>query len=451
MPERPHISELIRQACAARGWGPTKLARELGIIEGRGPNGVDRQSARRWMTGEREPTYWLPHFVQLLDLDLSAVPAPEVAGPTAPGADTVASVMELGRSDVLRRNFLAASSAYALAALGLPDPEGIQRRINQSGGLRVGDGEVAAVRAMTKALGDTAAELGGGHARHLVVRYLTEDVARWLNGTYGEKTGRALYAATSQLVHLAGWMAQDEGNDGLAQQYYGHAYALAAEAGEPELAATALRGMAMQAIDLGPKVGAVALRLSERCVEEARTLDDPRAVSYYQTTLADAAALDGDRRLAAQALTAAQTAIEKNPGHPPGESWASHFSIGRWAHHSGMILARLGDLDAATEHLHQALDIHGLDRRRSRAIVLADLGKVGLQRGDLDSALSTWTEFLDCAEGISSVKISDAVGDMSTRLHRYRDVAEAAALVERARPLLPGQTPTAGTGRRSPA
>lgn len=103
---------------------------------------------------------------------------------------------------MLRRNFLAASSAYALAALGLPDPEGIQRRINQAGGLRVGDGEVAAVRAMTKALGDTAAELGGGHARHLVVRYLTEDVERWLNGTYSEKTGRALYAATSQLVHL---------------------------------------------------------------------------------------------------------------------------------------------------------------------------------------------------------------------------------------------------------
>lgn len=92
MPERLHISELIPQACAARGWGPTKLARELGIIEGRGPNGVDRQSARRWMTGEREPTYWLPHFVQPLDLDLSAVPAPEEetstgwpTRPTGPG------------------------------------------------------------------------------------------------------------------------------------------------------------------------------------------------------------------------------------------------------------------------------------------------------------------------------------------------------------------------------
>ncbi|MGG7572883.1 hypothetical protein [Streptomyces sirii] len=46
---------------------------------------------------------------------------------------------------------------------------------------------------------------------------------------------------------------------------------------------------------------------------------------------------------------------------------------GRWAHESGMIISRLGDLDAAEEHLHLALDIHGLDRRRTRAIVLADL------------------------------------------------------------------------------
>ncbi|MEU5133364.1 tetratricopeptide repeat protein [Streptomyces californicus] len=432
MPNTSPLGELIRQAYEARGWGPTKLARELGIAEGRGPDGLDRQSVRRWVAGGRTPKYWLPYLIGVLDLDPVLLAAAQCAGSEPAPADTVASVVELGRSDVLRRNFLAASSAYALSALGLPDPEGMQRRVNRAGAVRVGTGEVDAVRAMTKGLGDAAAELGGGHARHLVVRYLTEDVARWLNGTYNETTGRALYSAASQLVHLAGWMAQDEGNQGMAQQYYGHAHALAAEAGDPESSATALRGLAVQAIDLGPKFAAVALRLSERCVQEARTIDDPRAVSYYQTTLADAAALDGDRRTAGLALAASQTAIERDPGRPPGESWASHFSIGRWAHHSGMILSRLGDLDSAVEHLEQALDIHGLDRRRSRAIVLADLGKVRLRQGDLDEALATWTEFLDCADGVRSVKIGEAAEDMSARLDRYRGVAEADALVRRA-------------------
>ncbi|MET9675018.1 helix-turn-helix transcriptional regulator [Streptomyces sp. NPDC006482] len=437
MPDVPEIGELIRQACAERGWGPTKLARELGIAEGRGPAGLDRQSVRRWMAGKRTPVYWLPHIVQVLELDARSIPAAESSGPTSPDVDTVVSVIELGRSDVLRRNFLAATSAYALGALNLPDPECITRRTNRAGAVRVGAGEVAAIRQMTKGLGDAAAELGGGHARHLAVRYLVQDVGPWLNGNFTEKTGRDLFAASSQLVHLAGWMAQDEGNEGLAQRYYVHAYRLAAEAGDPELAATALRGLAVQAIDLGPKFHAVALRLSERCVEEAKNLGDPRAVSYYQTTLADAAALDGDHRLAIRALTASQTAIEKMPDVPPGESWASHFSIGRWAHHSGMILARLGDLDAATEHLHQALDIHGLDRRRSRAIVLADLGQVHLRQGDLDAAMSTWTAFLDCADGIHSVKIAEAANDMTVRLDRYGHVPEAAELRQRAQPLLP--------------
>ncbi|WP_308407679.1 hypothetical protein [Streptomyces sp. RKAG337] len=171
---------------------------------------------------------------------------------------------------------------------------------------------------MSQVLGDAAAELRGGHAWHLAVRYLIEDVGPWLSGNYTERTGRELFAATSQLVHLAGWMAQDEGNQGMVQRYSAHAYRLAAEAGDPELSATALHGLAVQAIDLGPRFHTVALRLSERCVDAAKTLDDARAVSYYQTTLADAAALDGDRRLATKALAASQTAIEKSPDAPRG-------------------------------------------------------------------------------------------------------------------------------------
>ena len=57
-------------------------------------------------------------------------------------------------------------------------------------------------------------------------------------------------------------------------------------------------------------------------------------------------------------------------------------------------------------------------------------------QGDLDAALSTWTEFLDCSDGIRSVKISEAAEDMSTRLDRHCSVPEADALVQRAKPLL---------------
>ncbi|MEW2412625.1 tetratricopeptide repeat protein [Streptomyces sp. NPDC046866] len=343
--------------------------------------------------------------------------------------------------DPHRRTVLAATAAFALSALNLPDAEAVTRRVSAApaGAVRVGTGDVDAIRMMTRTLGDTAAEVGGAHARQLAVHYLTTTVGPWLDGRYTEATGRALFAATSQLVHLCGWMAQDAGGDdhhqGLAQRYYAHAFALAEEAGDAELSATALRGMATQAIDLGPRGRAVALRLSERCVEYADRLDEPKAVAYYQTTLADAAALDGDQRLARSALAASQTAIERASA-APGESWASHFSTGRWAHHSGMILARLGDLDGAREHLRHALEVHGLDRRRSRAIVLGDLGDVHLRQGDLDGALAVWSEFIDCSAGIQSVKITDALTDLRVRLSRYGKAPGVAELDGRAAVLL---------------
>ncbi|MEV5509823.1 transcriptional regulator [Streptomyces orinoci] len=338
-----------------------------------------------------------------------------------------------------RRNFLAATSGYALSALALPDLDSITRRTKcaPAAAVRVGAGEVAAVKQMVKALGDAAAEFGGGHARHLAVRYLTDDVAPWLNGKYTEVTGRELFAATSQLVHLAGWMAQDEGHDpehqGRAQQYYAHAYRLAAEARDPELSATALRGLAVQAIDLGFR--AEAVQLAEACVRYGKDLDNSRAVAYYQATLANAAAQDNDHKLATRHLTLSESAIGHS-GTSAGESWAAHYSPGRWAHESAMILARLGDLDAAEEHLRLALDIHGLDRRRTRAIVLADLGGVRLRQGDLDGALATWNDFADCADGIRSIKVHTAADDMRTRLNRFRGMPEADQLRQKAAALI---------------
>ncbi|WP_370424133.1 hypothetical protein AB8O64_35755 (plasmid) [Streptomyces sp. QH1-20] len=168
----------------------------------------------------------------------------------------------------------------------------------------------------------------------------------------------------------------------------------------------------------------------------AKDLTDPHAVAYYQSTLADAAALDGDHRLAGKSLAASQTQIERTATAPTGQSWASHFTIGRWAYASGMILAKMGALPAAREHLHQALETYGLDRRRTRASVLGDLGGIHLREGDLDGALAVWIEFLDCAEGVQSIKVRDAAEDLQVRLTRYENVPEARELSQRAAVLL---------------
>ncbi|MFD7922413.1 helix-turn-helix domain-containing protein [Streptomyces sp. NPDC059740] len=425
------LGDLIQAARERRGWTKVRLARELGMAEGGGPDRLDGKAVRRWEQGTRVPRYWLAHLVEVLELDLDQVahvPRGRMTppGPTTTG-DTVTSVIELARSDVDRRAFVA-TGAYALSVLALPDPEALTRRTATARGrATVGRGEVDAVRAMTTALGDAAAEHGGGHARHLAVRYLATDVAPWLEGKYTAATGRALYAATAELAHLAGWMAADEGHQGLAQRYYGHSYRLASEAGDAETAATALRGLAVQALALGHH--GAALRLSEACVAHAKALDDPRATAYYQATLANAAAHDRDAPTATRALRRSEQAIDRAPA-TPGASWAAHYSPGRWAHESGLIHARLGDLDAAEEHLRLALDIHGLDRRRTRAIVLADLAALHLRRGDTEAALTSWDSFLTTAAGVRSVKVDEARTDMQARLSRVPD-PRAADLVRR--------------------
>lgn len=434
------IEYLIRQACDERRWGPSKLARELGTAAGRGPQGMSRQYARKLLAGERTPgDLWMPAVTLVLGIE---APDVEPAGRPAPAMDTVTSVLALGRSDVDRRSFLTASSGSALSFLGVPDPDAILRRVRDTppSAVRVGSGEVQAIKSMVKTLGDSAAEYGGGHVRGIARSYLIENVGPWLKGRYTEATGRALYAATSQLTHLLGWMSQDEGDDKdhqqLARHYYAHAWRLADEAAESELAATALRGLAVQSISLGRRHRAEAFALAEKTMNYARHLDDPRARAYYESTFAEAAALDGDHTTATKALSASQTHIERTASTPPGDSWASHFTIGRWAYASGMILAKMGDLTAAQAHLHQAMDAYGLDRRRTRANVLGHLGEIHLRQGDLDGALSAWSEFLDCAEGVQSVRVRDAAEDMRMRLTRYPDDTTARELSERAGRLL---------------
>ncbi|MEV6328389.1 helix-turn-helix transcriptional regulator [Streptomyces sp. NPDC051909] len=404
------IGERIRTAREARRprMSQQGLADALSTARWGSVGFCDRQQVYRWEAGKRHPTEWLPFIEQVLGIDLSQEKMPD-------GSDTVASVMRLGRDDVERRVFLAASAAVGLSALDIPDAAAVTRRVGTTGGVRVGMGEVSAIRHMIKTLGDAASELGGGHARHLTVRYLTEDVKRWLDGTYTEEVGRELFAATAELAHLAGWMAKDEGNEGLAQRYFVHSFKLAAEAGENEAAATALRGLADQAVDLGHLASAV--RLAEGCVRWGEKLDDPKALAYYRNTLARAAAADMDTTTAREMLTASESAIGRASA-APGESWASHYSAGRWAHESARIRSRLGDQAAAKELLHLSLDIHGIDRRRTRAMVLADLATVQMRQGDLDGAFVSTEEFVAFAQGVQSARVLNAAQDLRGRLAR---------------------------------
>jgi hypothetical protein len=83
-----------------------------------------------------------------------------------------------------------------------------------------------------------------------------------------------------------------------------------------------------------------------------------------------------------------------------------------------------------------ALAIHGPYLGRTRAIALADLGHDHLRQDDAEAALATWGDFLDSAEGIRSVKVTEAAASMRARLHRVMHVPAAQKRDQRAAALL---------------
>ena len=99
-------------------------------------------------------------------------------------------------------------------------------------GQRVTGGDIAALRSVGELFRTLDHAYGGGHARQALVRYLEHEAEPMLRGTYGEQTGRRLFAAAADLTRLAGWTSYDIAAHGLAQRYFVQALRLAQAAGD---------------------------------------------------------------------------------------------------------------------------------------------------------------------------------------------------------------------------
>ncbi|WP_328690069.1 hypothetical protein OHA74_13025 [Streptomyces phaeochromogenes] len=62
---------------------------------------------------------------------------------------------------------------------------------------------------------------------------------------------------------------------------------------------------------------------------------------------------------------------------------------------------------------------------------LDGLGHVQHKRGNTAEALGTWHEFLDCTDGVQSIRINDGISSIQARLPRLPDTLESQSLTER--------------------
>ncbi|MFG2721125.1 transcriptional regulator [Streptomyces sp. NPDC048416] len=342
--------------------------------------------------------------------------------PTVLGA--IEQVCELWRSDVGRRDFLSGST---VAASALVEPSrdwlitGADSQVARSAGQRVGAADVEAVKAMTGALIKLDHQFGAGHVRAVVVHYLNSVVSGLLAGSYRESVGRQLFAAVARLTELAGYMAVDTGQPGLAQRYYIQALRLAQAADDRGYGGYVLAAsMSHLAAQLGnPREIAQLARAAQ---EGARGRVTPRAEAMFYAAEARGHALLGDARtcqiVSGRALTALE-AVDPDSGDDP--PWIAHFDHAYLADELAHCHRDLGQSQAAARCAEESLAGHPESRARRRAIGLVLLATAQVQQREVEQACATGTRAVELLSTLRSHRGADYLDDLHQRLEPYRD------------------------------
>jgi transcriptional regulator with XRE-family HTH domain len=338
--------------------------------------------------------------------------------PTVLGA--IEQVCELWRSDVGRRDFLSGSTVAA-SALVEPSRDWLITRPDQgvarNGGARVGMSDVEAVTATTQALTELDHRFGSGHVRPVVVHYLNSVVSGLLAGTYREAVGRELFSAVARLTELAGYMAVDTGQPGLAQRYYIQALRLAQAAGDRGYGGYILAAsMSHLAAALGnPREIAQLARAAQ---EGARGQVTPTAEAMFYAAEARGHALLGDARAFAAVAGNAVDAMERSePERDP--AWIAHFDHAYLADELAHCHRDLGQAVPAARRAEEALAAHPASRSRRRAIDLLLLADAQVQQRDLEQACHSGMQAVALLSGLRSDRGAAYLEDFRHRLEPY--------------------------------
>lgn len=334
--------------------------------------------------------------------------------------DPVTWINHLGRNDMLDRREALTASLYSLAAASLP--ERLHRITHRPGQpRRAGAADVARIRGTTRHFGDLDDLYGGGHARAAVAAYLTHDVTPLLRGTTGAARP-SLFVAAAELAYLAAYMAADSGRTGIAQRYYIQAVRLADEAGDPVMRATALRGLAVQAVELGH--GRAGRDLAEAAADGIRGGSPLRTRAWITGMCAEAlAAASGDQARARSLLRAAEADLERADSVPEHEI-SGAYRRESFEHQVGLTLSQLGDLKGAEEHYAASVNSRRTAERRTRALIGARLAHVQLRRRHPDQAARTLLGLQDDLAAVSSHRVQTVLWQIRTGWQPYRGAVD---------------------------
>ncbi|WP_229758582.1 regulator [Peterkaempfera bronchialis] len=299
------------------------------------------------------------------------------------------------------------------------------------GTLRVGRGDIAAVRAVGDLFRALDHAYGGGHARQALVRYLESEAEPMLRGRYGESVGRALFGAVADLTRLAGWTSFDIAAHGLAQRYFVQALRLSQAASDRVYGGFVLVTMSRQAVHLGH--GREAVQLARVAQQGVGTAAPTGVQALMHASEARGHGVLGDSRSCTGALVRAERCLQAVRPGDEQPSWARSFDEAQLAAEFALCYRDLQQWRLCAQHAEKSLRLRSPGYARSRVFSRSVLATARLGMGDVDEACAVATEALRAAAEMRSVRAVEYLRDFHRRLSPYRGSTVVRAFEEAAR------------------
>ncbi|WP_406197909.1 regulator [Kitasatospora sp. NBC_01560] len=369
-----------------------------------------------------------------------AAAAPPAAVPGAPAAPPVRGAAP-GAAGTPAARAAAAGQAAASALGRVPtqsrrppiavEPPYTDPARESRPALRVGRGDIAAIRAVGDLFRALDHAYGGGHARQALVRYLESEAEPMLRGRYGEQIGRALFGAVADLTRLAGWTSFDIAAHGLAQRYFVQALRLSQAAGDRALGGYVLVTMSQQAVHLGH--GREAVQLARVAQQGVGTAVPPTVQALLHAAEARGHGLLGDVRACTTALVRSERSLAAARAGDELPSWARYFDEAQLSDEFAHCYRDLQQWRTSAQHAEKSLRLRSPAYARSRIFCRLVLATARLGMGDLDEACTMATDALRAAGEMRSARSLEYVRDFHRRLTPYRGSPVARAFEETAR------------------
>ncbi|NUK95577.1 regulator [Streptomyces lunaelactis] len=296
-----------------------------------------------------------------------------------------------------------------------------QRGTDRGPGRRASTGDIAALRSVAELFRTLDHAYGGGDARQARGRYLEHEAEPMLRGTYGEVTGRRLFAAAADLTRLAGWTSYDIAAHGLAQRYFVQALRLSQAAGDRAYGSYVLVTMSRQAVYLGH--GREAVQLTRVAQQGVGSAAPPLVQALLHSVEARGHGVLGEVRACTASLVRAERALETARPGDDVPHWARFFDEAQLADEFGHCHRDLQQYRSAVQHAERSLQLRAPAFARSRLFCRVVLATARLGLGELDQACALGAEAALQASEMRSARAVEYVREFERRLDPYRDAA----------------------------